>query len=657
MSIFGITKGFSKYRLKQKTASDLEFDEVSPFASADSDRVFRDNAHIDQYARLASFLIFGLIGILLMQTFKLQVVDRQKFAALAENNRIKEITKVADRGVIYDRSGNVLAKNNAIFDLVAIPQEMPKDENQLNMLAHEIAIIAGKNESEIFSSLLKVNLSTFHSELILENINISQAIDFEMKKEKLQGVEVRNNAARSYSDAEYFSELIGYTGRVSPNDLKSDEQYEPTDFIGKTGLEYFYEKEMRGEKGIEKAEVDARGKIISTIDKKNTQAGNNLILSVDGALQKKLQDALTGEMGKLYGAQYKGEGAAAVALDPRNGNILAMVSLPSYDNNIFVNPGFSKERFQIINDPSFPMINRAVSGRYAPGSTIKPVMGIAALSEGVVNENTIINDGGVIDIFYRGLVTHFYGWDHAGLGPMNIISAIAKSSDIYFYTVGGGFGDFTGLGADRIGEYFKKFNLGKKLGVDLPGEVDGFVPTKEWKMEKEGSPWTIGNTYHLSIGQGYLLVTPLQVASWTSVFANGGTLYKPKIVGKITDGDTNDIVQEIKPEAIRDNFLNKKYVEIIRRGMRETVLAGSGAQLRSLGVTSAGKTGTAQFGSEGKTHSWFTVFAPYENPEIVLTILIEGGGEGHSTAVPIANSVLEWYFGGKDSKKKSESLP
>lgn len=652
MSIFGITKDFSKYRLKQKTVSDLEFEEVSPFANIDSDRIFRGSEHIDQYSRIASFLVFGLIGILLIQTFKLQVIDRQKFAALAENNRIKEITTVADRGVVYDRNGIVLAKNNAIFDLVAIPQEMPKDEDKLKTLAHEISYISKQDESEIFSSLLKVNKSAFHSELILENINVSEAIAFETVNEKLQGVEVRRNATRSYPDAEYFSQMIGYNGRVGPNDLKADEQYEPTDFIGKAGLEYLYEKELRGVKGVEKAEVDARGRVVATIDKKNTKAGKNLILSLDGALQKKLQDSLSGQIEKIYGKRYDGEGAAAVAIDPRNGKILAMVSLPTYDNNIFVNPGFSKERSRLMNDQTFPMINRVISGLYPPGSTIKPVMATAALSEGIVSENTVINDSGAITVAYRGLVTYFRGWKPEGLGPMNVISALAMSSDIYFYTVGGGYGDFVGLGADKIGEYFRKFNLGEKLGIDLPGEVGGLVPTKDWKFNKEGVPWTIGNTYHFSIGQGYLLTTPLQVASWTSVFANGGTLYKPEVVDKIADGDTNNVERVIQPEIIKNNIADKKYIDIARRGMREVVVHGTAGSLQSVPVPVAGKTGTAQFGTDGKTHSWFTSFAPYDNPEIVLTVLIEGGGEGSSTAVPIVRDVLSWYFGGKKDETK-----
>lgn len=643
----------TKYRLKRKTANELEFEEASPFAGAASDKVFRGSERIDQYARIASFLIFGLIGILLIQTFKLQIIDRKKFLALAEDNRIREVAKAADRGVIYDRGGNILAKNSAIFDLVAVAPEISKDESRLAALAREIALIAGKDEAEILGVLRKARENAFRSELILENINAAQAIAFEINKEKFPGIEVRNNAARIYSDAEYFSQIIGYTGRVSISDLKSEERYEPSDFIGKTGLEYFYEKEMRGVKGVEKAEVNTQGRVISIIDKKNAEAGKNIILSIDGALQKKLQDALIGEIKKIYGLKHKNGGAAAVALDPRTGKILAMVSLPTYDNNIFVNPGAKDDRGAILTDPASPMLNRAISGTYPPGSTIKPIMAAAALSEGIVNEKTVINDEGAITVVYRGTVTYFRGWNLAGLGPMNIISAIAKSSDIYFYTAGGGYGNFIGLGVDKIGKYFKKFNLGEKLGIDLPGETGGLVPGKEWKKTEFGEDWNLGNTYHLSIGQGYLLATPLQVALWTSVFANGGALYVPEIVDKITNGETNNIEQEIPPKVIDNNLADKKYIDIVRRGMREAVLNGTAGSLKEVSVPVAGKTGTAQYTTkEGeKTHSWFTSFAPFDNPEIVLTILIEGGGEGSSTAVPVAKDVLDWYFSGKDSEK------
>lgn len=328
-------------------------------------------------------------------------------------------------------------------------------------------------------------------------------------------------------------------------------------------------------------------------------------------------------------------------MDPRNGKILALVSLPSYDNNIFTDPANKNKINDILFDPFSPMIDRSISGRYPPGSTIKPVMSIAALSEGIIDKNTIIMDNGVLNIYGR----NYFGWNRSGLGSMNVISALAQSSDIFFYTVGGGYENFKGLGVDKIDEYFWKFNLGKKLGIDLPGEIDGLVPTKEWKSSKEDNKtWNIGDTYNISIGQGDLLVTPLQVASWTSVFANKGTIYKPYLVERIISSDSGSIIKEYGPQAIKENFIDQKYIKIVRDGMREVVLSGSGESLRELNVKAAGKTGTAEFGTKGRTHAWFTVFAPYDNPEIVLTVLIEGGGEGGINAVPVAKDVLSWYF-------------
>jgi len=637
------TKNLLKYRVRKKDKSDLEFDESTPFFSANTDKVYSDNEIINRYSKKISFFVFILTGLLLAQTFKMQIIDRGKFLLLAENNRIKEITLPADRGVIYDKKGNILVKNEAIFDLVATPKELPSDQNELNKLINILSAFTARDPGEISKKLEKFNRSSVHPELFLENIDVTSAIGIETSREKLPGIQIRRNAIRNYPDAKYFSQLVGYTGRVTADDLKLNGEYESADFIGKDGLEVFYEDQLKGKRGIQKAEVDAGGNTISILNNTNIEEGKNLILAIDGDLQKKLQDLLEVEMKKSRNVNNKG-GAVGIALDPRNGKVLALVSLPTYDNNKFANPAAKEDRVKVLNDSASPLMNRAIGGTYPPGSTIKPVMSIAALKEGIVKENTIIEDTGVINVYYHDLVTHFYGWSRTGLGPMNVISAIAQSSDIYFYTVGGGFGKINGLGVDKIGEYFEKFNLGKKLGIDLPGEVEGLVPTKEWKLSKIGEEWNLGNTYHLSIGQGYLLVTPLQIASWTEVMANSGTLFKPQIVDKIISADTGEIYKNFTPIVIDNNIVEKKYIEIARRGMREAVLKGSARALSSLSVPVAGKTGTAQYGTKGLTHSWFTAFAPYDNPEIVLTILIEGGGEGSSTAVPIAKEILDWYF-------------
>lgn len=646
-----ISKKISKYHIKSKEDGDLEFDESMPFSGNASEKVSLEGEKIDNHSKIALVFILAMIFILSVQTFKLQVLDSRKFFALAENNRNKAVTYNADRGIIYDKNKTILVKNEAIFDLVGIGKEIPKDESGKKDLIQKLSLITGANADEIGEKINKLDPGSYRADLVAENIGVSAAIKIESGGSGLPGIQIKKNAIRNYPDSEYFSQIIGYMGRVNASDLDKDASYEPFDFLGKSGIEYFYEKNLKGEKGTESVEVDALGKVISKSNKTDAKEGNDLVLSVDGDLQKKLQDTLRDGIKKIPGMSDK-TGAAAVAIDPRNGKILALVSLPTFDNNIFTDPGGKQERGLILNDPAYPMIDRAISGVYPPGSTIKPVMGIAGLSEGIIKENTIINDQGVINVYYHGLVTHFYGYDRGGLGPMNIISAIGQSSDIYFYTVGGGYGNFTGLGVDKIAEYFKKFNLGSRLGIDLPSEAEGLVPTKEYKLAKFGEDWNLGNTYHLSIGQSYLLTTPLQVASWTEVVANGGTLYKPQVVEKILSAENGQTIRDFSPVVIVNNIADKEYMDIVKRGMRGAVLSGTAKSLQRLPVTSGAKTGTAQFGTQGQAHAWFTAFAPYDNPEIVLTVIIEGGGEGGYVSAPVAREVLNWYFSGKPKEEK-----
>lgn len=648
MKIFKNQK-ISKYWVGRKTGNEIEFEESTPFFGEQNKESVRNEEKINQRASIASLVIAALVLILILQSFKLQIIEGDKFAALAESNRVKEMIIDADRGVIYDRNGIVLVKNKPIFDLTAIPSELPKDPDKFEELIKTLSLITGKDTQGLKDIIEKFNRSSSRAELVLENIDAPVAISVDTEKDKLPGIEAKTGAIRDYQNAEYFSHIIGYTGRVDQGDMKNDDYYEPTDFTGKDGLEVFYEKTLRGKRGYEKTEVDSRGKIVSILNKTEAEPGQSLILSIDANLQRKVQDALLEELKKLYGSVAGKKAAAAVALDPRNGRVLALVSLPSYNNNQFADPAGRTKLASILNDTSHPLLNRAISGRYPPGSTIKPVMAIAALSEGIADKNTIVVDRGAISIpnrFHPENPSIYRGWNPAGLGPVNIISAIARSSDIFFYTVGGGFGKIIGLGVDKITQYFKKFNLGKKLGIDLPGENAGFVPSSEWKLAKYGEKWNLGNTYHISIGQGYLLVTPLQVASWTSIFANKGTIYAPQLADKIVSGYDNEPVYEFSPRVISDNLADIKYLETVKEGMRQAVLTGTAQQLKDLSVEVAGKTGTAEFVANGatQTHSWFTSFAPYANPEIVLTVLIEGGGEGAETAVPVAKEVLKWYF-------------
>jgi len=321
---------------------------------------------------------------------------------------------------------------------------------------------------------------------------------------------------------------------------------------------------------------------------------------------------------------------------------LALVSLPSFSNNDFAR-GLTQEQYQAIaNHPDQPLFNRCLSGEYPSGSTIKPVVAAAALEEGIINENTTVSSIGGLRIGQW----FFPDWKAGGHGLTSVRKALAESVNTFFYYLGGGYGDFNGLGLERLVEYEKIFGLGAQSGIDLPGEASGFLPSKEWKEKIKGEPWYIGDTYHLAIGQGDLLVTPLQVAGYTAVFANGGALYRPRLVKQILNS-LDQPIGEADGKPIKSNLLSAKNIEIVRQGLRAAVTAGSAQGLASAVVPVAGKTGTAQWSTSKPAHAWFTGFAPYDKPEIVITVLIEQGGEGSAAAVPVAREVLDWWFRNK----------
>ena len=583
---------------------------------------------------------------LLSRAFYLQIILGDTYRQAAEENRYRVHILRAPRGVIYDKNGNLLVRNIPSLDVVAVPTDLPKSEEERKKIWEELQKIIDLTRSDLEKSIDKIDYSSYQPVLIKENISREQALILETKIRNLPGIKIEKNPIREYLSPERFAHILGYIGKISKEELKErdKENYQITDFIGKEGLELVYEEVLRGTKGKEQVEVDSFGNIKKIVAKEEPMTGKNLILTIDSELQAKALEIL-----KKGAKGAHSNRAACVILNPQNGEILALISLPSYNNNFF-SKGFSDQDYNLLmNDPDKPLYNRAISGLYPPGSTIKPIMAAAGLEEGIITPNTVINDTGSIDVPHKydpNIVYHFVGWERSGLGPMNLFSAIAKSSDIYFYYVGGGFKDFSGLGVEKIIYYFKKFNLGTKLGIDLPAEAEGLVPSPEWKQAVKGEEWYLGDTYHISIGQGDLLSTPLQVASWTATIANGGTIFRPYIVKKIVEAN-NKVIQEKKPYIIREGFIHKEKLELVRQGMRETVISGSAKDLMRLSWAVAGKTGTAQHSENKKTHAWFTAFAPYEDPEIVVTVLIEEGGEGSRVAVPIVGEILEWYFNHK----------
>jgi penicillin-binding protein 2 len=593
---------------------------------------------------LQGFLIISLILIFLLfgKTFQLQLVEHKSLSVLAEGNKFKIYQIQAERGVIYDRNYNQLVYNQPGFDLFLEIGNLPESEEEKLRILKEVSSILKKDVEELKR---EIENSESGEILIQKNLDYLPLILLETKinSAELPGFQIKRNFVRVYNPD--FSHLIGYTGKISSEELKAEpEEYSIFDWVGKSGLEKTYEKILRRNPGKIRIEKDALGNLISQEIIKLPEPGKSLVLWLDSELQKKIKEELEKEF-QAIGTQ-KG---AAVALDPKTGGVLALVSLPSFDNNLFQKGGDEIALKKLLEDPQKPLFNRAISGKYLTGSTIKPLIAAAALEEKIINPNKKINDDkGFITIpnpWNPSLATIKKDWAIHGWTDMR--KAIAESCNVYFYTIGGGYGDQEGLGPTRIKKYLELFGWNEITGIDLPEEAEGFIPDKDWKKKKFGEAWWDGDTYNLSIGQGFLQITPLEVATSFSAIANGGKLFQPRVVQKIVDSEKN-VIQEFQPKIIRQNFIDPQNLQVVREGMRQAVTGVNSPQasavlLNSLPVPAAAKTGTAELGNN-YYHNWITVFAPYEDPQIVLTIVIENVKGIQAAALPVAKAVLEWYF-------------
>lgn len=598
--------------------------------------------------------------LLLFRLFWLQVVKGSDYRLLAEGNRLRVESIEPRRGIIYSSNFTPLVENEANFVLYLTPIDLPKEEVERDWIVRKLANIlsslddslsdnqSGLNLSsdspyfqEIKSKLDRIrygSLESYRPLFLMDNIDYNSAMKIYLAAEEMPGVSVSAKMRRKYlSSSENLlslSHLLGYIGKISEKDLNIfGDEYSSIDYIGKSGLEYFYENELKGLKGKKNIEVDALGREKKVVSQTQPEDGHDLILSLDVDLQKKSEEIL-----KKYLTENKLSRASIVALNPNNGEVLALISWPSYNNNIF-SRGISQSDYDRLNfDVNNPFLTRVISGTFPSGSTLKPTLAAAALEEGIITANTtLISSGGI-----RVGAWFFADWKAGGHGLTNVKKAIAESVNTFFYYIGGGYNDFKGLGIDKINEYLSLFGLGQQSGIDLPQEATGFVPNPEWKKEVHNENWTIGHTYNVSIGQGDILVSPLQVANFTAFFANGGQLYRPHLVRQIQLN--GEILREIEPEIIRQDFVSSANVQIVREGLRQTIESGSARRLNALPVEIAGKTGTAQWNSQRDNHAWFTAFAPYQNPTIVLTVLVEEGIEGSGISTSIAGEILDWYF-------------
>lgn len=593
-----------------------------------------------RFLYLSVILIFVII---LGKSFWVQIIKGENYAVLAEGNRLRIRPIIAERGVIYDRFGQQLVQNVPSFNLAIIPQDLPKDPIDRNAIILHVAKTSGVSADDIQNLLKKYKNYSYESLIIKENLDYDTALRLYIAGAQLPGILIENGSKRDYlytheeKDGAILSlsHLLGYLGKLNEqeqNNLHSA-GYLLSDNIGKTGVEKTYETILRGQYGAKKVEVNAAGQEQNVVAEEPSVPGKNLYLTIDLEAQKKLEDLI-----RKMSLSAKTKRFSAVALNPQNGEIIALVSWPSYNNNLFSSGISQTEYNKYLSDTDQPLFNRAISGTFPSGSTVKLVVAAAALQEGIIDINTtILSTGGIAvgNWFFKD-------WKTGGHGTTNVQKAIAWSVNSFFYYVGGGYKNFVGLGADKLIGYMKRFGLAQKTGIDLPGENSGFLPSKEWKLQTKGEPWYIGDTYNLSIGQGDLLVTPLQVAVWTSAIANGGYLIQPHLALKTADtkNKTESNFNFIKKDKSVVDVAN---INIVKRAAKECVLTGSCRLLSTLPFSSGGKTGTAQWIKSKREQAWFTAFAPYDNPQIAVTVLCEECGEGAYTSMPITRDFLSWW--------------
>lgn len=533
-----------------------------------------------------------LFAVMLMRLFHLQIFEGVVNRRLADGNRIAIKLIHAPRGVIFDRNGRVLASNSPAFRLLS-------------------------SESK------KARLISREEALELEVKNDPGFYDLEI------------DHVRSYHLGEKLAHVLGYVGEISQELLESREfqDYKLGDRIGIGGVEDYYEHILKGVDGGEIIEVDSLGRKIRTIRKDLPRPGQNIYLTIDANLQEKVyqmvEDTLT-RVGSCCGA--------AVALDPASGQILSLVSLPSFNPDIFTRDFDESAIANLLTDQTAPILNRVIGGTYPPGSTFKIVSSLAALDSGKINPNTIFYDNGVIYLGTFKFTNWYFNQYGKTEGAVNLKKALQRSNDTYFYEVA------RITGEKPIGQWAKKLNLGQKLGIDLAGEIEGLVPNDEWKRRTFGEGWYPGDTLHLVIGQGFILTTPLQILGMTSFVAQNGTLYKPQLVLKTVYG--NSITSEFKPKALLAHLVSQDRLNSIKEGLELVPKTGGTAwPFFTFPIPTAGKTGTAEYGDpKGRVHAWYTGYAPADDPKIAMTVLIEGGGEGSSVAAPIVKETFRWYF-------------
>ena len=592
----------------------------------------------------AGFVLFGF-ALLLGRFVWLQVVQHDYYQTRAEDNRISLVPITPNRGLIVDRNGVVLARNYSAYTLEITPSKTGNLEQTIDGLA-EIIDVQPKDRRR-FRKLMDESRN-FESLPIRTRLSDEEVAKFIANRYRFPGVEIKARLFRQYPGGAFASHILGYIGRVTDKDIEKieeqeqDANYRGTDHFGKTGLEQHYEFQLHGITGFEQVEVDAGGHAVRVLSRTPPVAGNQLTLTVDVELQRIAERAFGDRRGAL------------VAIEPSTGGVLAMVSVPNYDPNLFVD-GIDSQNWKELNESADkPMVNRALNGAYPPGSTFKPFMALAALTAGKRRPEQTIADPG----FFNFGGHTFRDDKKGGHGAVDMYKSIVVSCDTYYYVLA------NDMGIDAIADFMGRIGLGQRTGIDIAGESKGVLPSPQWKKERfkrpEQQKWYAGETISIGIGQGYNAYTPIQLALATATLANNGVMFRPHLVKHVTDTQSG-AKTPIEPEPIRRLGLKQEHIDVIKHAMVGVIKEGTGARaFAGAGYVAAGKTGTAQTfsykGAEHKTehmqahlrdHALFIAYAPADAPTIALAILVENGGFGAQAAAPIARQVLDYYLLGK----------
>ena len=595
---------------------------------------------------LAGLLILAAFCVLLGRLAWLQVVQREYYHTLAEANRISVLPVVPNRGLILDRNGEVLAANYSAYTLEITPSRVPNVERAIDELSGIVDITP--RDRRRFKKLQEES-KNFESLPIRTRLTEEEVARFAVNRYRFPGFEIKARLFRSYPQGEVASHAIGYIGRINDADLKRIDSsgvatnYKGTDHIGKLGIEGAYESELHGVTGSEQVEIDAGGRAIQSLARSEPISGNNLMVTLDLKLQKIAEEAFH---------DYKG---ALVAIDPKTGEILALVSRPGFDPNLFVD-GIDPQNWDALNNsPDKPLNNRALRGQYPPGSTIKPFMALAALEYKKRSPEFTISDPGYFSL--PGVAHRYRDWKHEGHGMVNMHKAIVVSCDTYFY------GLANELGIDSIHSFLTRFGFGSKSGIDIEGELPGNAPSQEWKQQRFRQKWYAGDTVSVGIGQGYMLTTPLQLATAVATLANNGVPVHPHLLKAVQDSKTQEIRAVAGSEPGEAPVAKPENIALIRAAMVDVTRPGGTASAAAQGApySIAAKTGTAQvvgmkqnekydekhLKREHWDHALFVAFAPADDPKLAMAILVENGQHGGSTAGPIAREVFDYYLLGK----------